>query len=356
MTWLGILTLFSSLSLAGVAGWFSVLGFLTIYAGAPLYAVVMGITIESSKLVAISWLYRSWNSVSVALKMLMIYFIAALMIINAIGVFGFLSKAHIDQQTNISNHAPKIEQIDQRIAQEKSKITDNNLVISQLDTAVNAYVQSGNIDKSISVRRSQNPQRKALRTEIVESEKEIDKLISEKNQLLTEVKKVELEVGPLRYIAEIIYSGSDSTKMIESAVKWFTLLIVSVLDPLAVTLLVASNHSFMKKNLASQQKSSNNDADLVNDRYELADFFNEKTVSSQPNSINNDINIPNFNKIHSKTPDVPQHVEQDPWMSEPTVLSEIVGKHFVPKKVVDTPDLGITHPSVSSWINEFRRK
>lgn len=251
-----ILTLLSALSLASVAGWFSIIGVASIYAGAPFHAIIMGIVLEAAKLVTTSWLYRNWEQSSFTLKTPLIIFTVALMIATSIGVFGFLSKAHIQQGAETVDNSAKVERLDQQIAREKSVIADNEKVTGQLDATINSYLGKDRADRAVVIRKSQAQQRKQLRDDIDAAQKKIDALSEEKFKLQSEVRKLQLDVGPIRYIAELMY-GTDSTeKNIEAAVRIFTLLIVSILDPLAVVLLVAANHTILKVQNEKKSKTS----------------------------------------------------------------------------------------------------
>ena len=224
------------------------MGIIAIYAGAPMNAaLIMGATLEMSKLVTISWLYRNWDTSTWVIKAPLIYFTIALIIATSIGVFGFLTKSHIQQGAATVNNVAKVTRLDQQIAREKSLVDDNEKVIAQLDSAVNSYIGKDNADKSISVRRSQANQRKQLRSDIDIAQKKIDEYNDEKLALESEVRGVQLDVGPIKYIAGLFYDDSvDDAKKIETAVKLFTLLIVSTLDPLAIVLLIAANQSLMR--------------------------------------------------------------------------------------------------------------
>lgn len=259
-----ILTLLSALSLAAVAGWFSIVGFMAIYAGAPMYALIMGVVTEGAKLVTASWLYRNWEYASWKLKAPLLYFTIALMAATSIGVFGFLSKAHIEQGAGTLNNSAKIETLTFQIDREKSIIADNEKVIAQLDATVNSFLGKERADRALAVRKSQAPQRKQLQDDISAAQRKIDELNAEKFKLESEVRALQLEVGPIRYIAELIYGVEEnSTKNIESAVRIFTLLIVSTLDPLAVILLIAANSTLMriKNEKEEKNKKPNRDAD-----------------------------------------------------------------------------------------------
>jgi len=259
---LAILTLLSALSLAAVAGWFSIVGFMAIYAGAPMYALIMGVVTECAKLVTTSWLYRNWKYAGWGLKAPLLYFTIALMTATSIGVFGFLSKAHIEQGADKIDNSAKIESLNYQINREKGIIADNEKVIAQLDTTVNSLLGKDRADRALAVRKSQMAQRKQLQDDSAAAQKRIDELSKEKFTLESEVRKLQLDVGPIRYIAELIYGVEENAnKNIEAAVRIFTLLIVSTLDPLAVILLIAANHTLLRlrreKEEAKIQKSPN---------------------------------------------------------------------------------------------------
>lgn len=262
-----ILTLLSALSLAATAGWFSIVGFMAIYAGAPIPALIMGAVTEAAKLVTVSWIYRNWEYSDWKLKLPLIYFTIALMTATSIGVFGFLSKAHLEQGSGTIDNSAKIEQLNYQINREKSLIADNEKVIGQLDATVNSFLGKDRTDRSLTVRKSQAPQRKQLRDENDAAQKRIDTLSAEKFTLESEVRKMQLEVGPIRYIAELFYGVEENaTKNIEAAVRIFTLLIVSTLDPLAVILLIAANHTLMRLKNEKIEKNTSTEENSEVDR------------------------------------------------------------------------------------------
>lgn len=243
-----LLTFLSALSLAAVSGWFSIIGMISIYAAAPIHALIMGFVLESGKLVTVSWLYRNWSYSNWKLKSPLVIFTLILILANGIGGFGFLSKAHLEQGAGTIDNSSKIERLDQQILREKSTIDDDQKVITQLDNTINSYLGKDRADRSVVIRKSQIPQRKQLRDDIDASQKRIDEYSDQKLKFQSEIKKMQLDVGPIRYIAELIYGTTgDVDKNIESAVRIFTLIIVSTLDPLAVILLIAANHTLLRR-------------------------------------------------------------------------------------------------------------
>jgi hypothetical protein len=315
-----LLTLLTALSLAAVAGWFSIIGIMAIYAGAPLHALVMGAVLEAGKLVTTSWLYRNWDYAGWRLKIPLIFFIAALMFATSIGVFGFLSKAHLEQTASTLDNSAKVERLDQQIAREKSIIADNERVITQLDSTVNSYIGKDRTDKSVRVRKSQDAQRAQLRADINTAQKQIDTFSDEKLKLESEVRKLQLEVGPIRYIAEMIYGVTDNaTKNIESAVQMFTLLIVSSLDPLAVILLVAANQTILR--IQNEKKNRKTDAEIPV----------PSTAQAQDNEPTRSQKVEDSTKIFE---DQPQAVPEIPPSQEIQDINEIP---LSPVQVINTP-------------------
>jgi hypothetical protein len=164
------------------------------------------------------------------------------------GIFGFLSKAHLDQAIPVGDVAAKLALIDEKIQTEKDNINDARKTISQLDRQVDETISrtanqdnNAGVNRSISIRRSQQKERDNLLNEIGTSQTKIAALNEERAPIATEVRKVEAEVGPIKYIAAVIYGDSADTDTLERAVRIVTILIVMVFDPLAVLMLVAAN-------------------------------------------------------------------------------------------------------------------
>jgi hypothetical protein len=346
-----LLTLFSALSLAAVAGWFSIVGIMSIYAGAPMHAAfVMGVVLEFAKLVTVSWIYRNWPEAKWKLRGPLIYSIAALMLITSISVFGFLTKSHLEQGAATIDNSAKVERLDQQIAREKSVIADDEKVITQLDTTVNSYLGKDNADRAVVIRRSQASQRKQLRGDIESAHKKIDGYSDEKFKLQSEVRALKLEVGPIRYIAELFYSSSgDETKNIEAAVKLFTLLIVSTLDPLAVILLIAANHTLLR---LQNEKSKKKETDTVDGP--------QITIPDDKEQVEDS---PHIEESRSTEPDqrvdfsgIPLHAVEEEAKIHDSVPEEIV--ELLDNRIEKSDEVKHTpkkYPTALSWLAEFRR-
>jgi hypothetical protein len=237
-----------ALALSAVAAWYAIAGLVAIFAAAAIPIMIMGSLLEAAKLVVASWLYRSWNEIP---KLFKAYFLSALivlMLLTSMGIFGFLSKAHLDQAVPIGDAVSKLEIIDDKIKTQKENIDVARRTISQLDRQVEETLNrtatatdNSAVNRSVTIRRQQARERESLSKEIESAQTEIAKLTQERIPIAQEVRKIDAEVGPVKYIAALIYGDNPDQNLLESAVRIVTLMIVFVFDPLAVLLLVAAN-------------------------------------------------------------------------------------------------------------------
>ena len=235
----------TALSLSAIAAYYSVMGLVAIFAAAAVPIFIMGSLLEVSKLVVASWLYRSWKKIP---KLMMTYFTTALvilMLLTSMGIFGYLSKAHLDQAVPTGDVAAKLSLIDEKIKQEKENLNANRAELNQLDQAVNQTMsrttEASGAERAIAIRRGQQKDRTRILNEIGTTQAKIAKLQEERAPIASEVRKVEAEVGPIKYIAALIYGDNPAEDVLEKSVRWVIILIVLVFDPLAVLLLIAAN-------------------------------------------------------------------------------------------------------------------
>lgn len=237
------IALLVALTLSGVAGWYSIIGLTAIFSASFWPVVIMGTTLEVGKVVTTAWLHRNWLTAPRSIKYYLTTAVIVLMFITSMGIFGFLSKAHIEQTVSTADNTVLIQQLDDKIERENKKIKDAETVVAQLDNAVKVLQDAQRLrgkDGAIAVRETQKEERATLQSVIDFSLKEIDKLQTERATLAVEQSKLEAEVGPLKYIAELIYSNADRNQL-EAAVRWVIITLVFVFDPLAILLLIAAN-------------------------------------------------------------------------------------------------------------------
>jgi hypothetical protein len=237
---INFLALLSALAISVVAGYFSIIGLTVIFAGAFWPVIIMGSVLEIGKLVTASWLYRNWHLTSRLIRAYLTTAVALLMLITSMGIFGFLSKAHIEQQLLSTGDAEQVEILDSRIQYQQDQIDDVDKQVAQIDGNVAKMTEKGQTKSSLQAIKQQ----KAARDELVSKKgalvEEMSQLKTEKITAESRLKKLEAEVGPLKYIAALIYEEAD-TNTLEKAVRLVIILLVLVFDPLAVILLIAAN-------------------------------------------------------------------------------------------------------------------
>jgi hypothetical protein len=240
------------LMLSAVAAYYSVMGLIAIFSTAVIPIAIMGSVLEVSKLVSASWLYRNWNTIPKLLKTYFTTAVVVLMLLTSMGIFGYLSKAHLDQAVPTGDVASKIAILDEKIKTEKDNVDAARKAITQLDSQVDQTLarttDDRGADRSVAIRRSQAKERANLLSEIQASQAKIAKLNEERAPIASELRKVEAEVGPIKYIAALIYGDDklDDT-LLEKSVRIVILMIVFVFDPLAVLLLIAANREILVK-------------------------------------------------------------------------------------------------------------
>lgn len=297
------LALLTGIGMSAVAIFYSVSGLVAIYPTAVTAIIVMGVAIEIGKLSMTLWLKQNWNSPWVY-KATMLPAVIILMLITSAGVFGFLSKAHSDQTLISGDVQSKILLYEERILIERenvetqrANIENARKTLNLLDQQVTARLGMGfddgsSAERSVQIRRSQNRERAELQEEIrlaqdliAKSNDEIAKINLEKAPIEAEIRKVEAEVGPIKYIAALIYGDNPDTNLLERAVRWFTILIVLVLDPVAILLLLASQYSFQQ--LREQKLIVVSTEQSIDEKFDpVIEDFEEKTTDNLDISIN----------------------------------------------------------------------
>lgn len=243
------MALISGLMLSSVAEYYSIVGLTAIFAAAVIPIIIMGIAIGIGKLVGTLWLKQNWKIAPLSIKVYLSFAVIVLMLITSMGIFGFLSKAHSDQSLVSGDVLARISVYDEKIKNSKDNIDANRKALKQLDEAVDQVMgrstSETGADKAVSIRRSQQKERTRLQAEIQADQKTISQLNEERAPIAAEVRKVEAEVGPIKYIAQFVYGSTDDA-ILERAVTWIILLIIFVFDPLALILLISSQISFQK--------------------------------------------------------------------------------------------------------------
>ena len=254
------LMFFCALALSASAAWYSIIGLTAIFAAAKIPIIIMGATLEVSKLVVASWLYRNWKEIPFLMKTYLTGALLVLMFLTSMGIFGFLSKSHADQSMNSGDVLAKIEILEQKIQLEQTKIDSAKTTLAQLDAQVNEMIgrstSTSAINRSITIRKQQDKERSVLIRSIEESQSRINELREELIPYKAQNRQLEAEVGPIKYIAALIYGENPDENLLEKAIRWVILLIVGVFDPLAVVMLIAANWSMRHRSESVSESGS----------------------------------------------------------------------------------------------------
>lgn len=239
------ITMLVALVISGVAGFFSVYGIGIIFSGSFVAATIMGGVLEAGKVVAVSWLYRHFNKCSMALKIYLMIAIVILSLITSLGIFGFLSRAHLEQSILINNGTKsQIELTQTKISQNKEAIADYDRRISLINKAQESLIASKKAVTSLRIGEDQNVIRNKMNVERNKIQATINELEQQKVQQENEIRRNELDIGPIRYVAEAIFGASDQNT-VDRTVRFLIMIIMVVFDPLAIALIIAANQGLM---------------------------------------------------------------------------------------------------------------
>ena len=244
---LSYFTLAVALSLSVIAAWYSIIGLTAIFASAVIPIIVMGTMLEVAKVTVTVWLHEYWHRCRWVMKLYLVPAVIMLMLITSMGIFGFLSKAHSDQSIVSGDATAKIAIYDEKIKTAKENIEANRKALKQMDESVDQVLgrsqDEKGADKAVGLRRSQQKERARLQSEISAEQKTIATLNEERAPIAADVRKVEAEVGPIKYIASLIYGDNPDANLLERAVRWMIVILVVVFDPLAIMMVLAATES-----------------------------------------------------------------------------------------------------------------
>lgn len=269
-----IMVLAIALILSAVAAWYSIVGLIALFAAAAIPVAIMASSLEVAKLITASWLYNNWHRAPRFLKYYLTIAVVVLMFLTSMGIFGFLSKAHLDQAVPSGDVAAKVSLLDEKIRTEKDNIEVARSALRQMDVAVDQTMARSTdekgADKAAALRRSQQRERTQLQNDIARAQTNIAKLNEERAPIASELRKVEAKVGPIKYVAAMIYGDNPDEAILEKAVRFVIITLIFVFDPLAVLLVIAANMHFgwlreEKQKLKEAQHALTNNDHVSND-------------------------------------------------------------------------------------------
>lgn len=278
-----VFTLITALTISAVAAYYSIVGLTAIFSAAVIPIIIMGASLEVGKVVAAVWLKLNWQRAKLTYKLYLVPAVAFLMLLTSMGIFGFLSKAHSDQSLVTGDAMSRVLIYDEKITTEKDNISQAKKALEQMNAQVDQMLSRTDnergTDKAVTVRKQQAKERTELQASINKSQKEIQRLQAERAPLAAESRKIEAEVGPIKYIAALLYGDNPDQNILERAVRWVIIIIVLVFDPLALVLILAAQQSFnwVREDKARElEEALKKDKDPLDETNEGVDDFFER--------------------------------------------------------------------------------
>ena len=234
--------------LSGIAAFYSIVGLVAIFSAMPIPIIIMGGSLEIAKIVTTVFLHNNWKRLPLLYKTYLVPAVVVLMLLTSLGIFGLLSKAHSDQSLVSGDAVAKVAIYDEKIKISRDNIEADRKALKQMDEAVDQVMgrsaDEKGADKAVAIRRGQQRERARILADIEAEQKKITNLNEERAPLAAEFRKVESEVGPIKYIAALVYGDNPDSNVLERAVRLVIIMIVLVFDPLALTLILAANKQF----------------------------------------------------------------------------------------------------------------
>jgi phage gp36-like protein len=243
----GFFTLVVAITISAVAAYYSIVGLTSIFSAAMIPIIIMGVALEIGKVTAALWLKLNWHRANLVFKLYLIPAVAVLMLLTSMGIFGFLSRAHLDQAVPSATVVEQIAFLDEKIALEKENVNVARKALQQLDKTVDETIARSSSEDAVvraaNLRRSQQAERRRLQRDIENAQSNISKYTEQRQPLAVQLRNIEVEVGPIKYIAALIYDDNVDATTLEKAVRIVIIIIVAVFDPLALILIIAGQQS-----------------------------------------------------------------------------------------------------------------
>lgn len=256
--WLNRIVLVIGLLISAVAAFYSVTGLTSIFTGATVAVIILGGALEAGKVASAAWLHHYWAESQKLLRGVMVFFVIVLMAITSMGTFGFLSKAHLEHTGATAVASEQVLQYDDTLGRINQDLSRIDATVARLDELV---VTAG--DRGTRVRNAQRTERGQLSAERSALLEERARVSAERLEKRTAVVGVEAELGPIKYIADLIYGDDAGADALDKAVRWMIILIVVVFDPLAIAMLIAAQSGMhiesKKRRLLSAEEQEKKD-------------------------------------------------------------------------------------------------
>lgn len=234
----------AALFLSCVSAYFSVTGMALLFSGATISVIIMASALEFSKIVSAAWLQHNWKTCSRLIKIYLITATCFLILLTSMGTFGYLSRAHLATSDNIQLSQVQMQPLQDQIDLEQRKLKNAQTSLDTLDR----FANTSDPKDAVFIRARQKTERQNLNTEIDDATGKLEILNAKLLPLKTQQAITTSDIGPLKYIAELVY-GKSASEHFDETVRFVIILIVIVFDPLAIVLLLAGTSGLNKKQI-----------------------------------------------------------------------------------------------------------
>ena len=259
----GIIILFVALTISAVAAFYSIVGLTALFASATTSIIIMGASLEIGKIISTVWLHKYWDRASLKFKLYLVPAIIILMLVTSMGIFGYLSASHLDQGLPSGDIMAQVQLLDDKIKTELYNIEANKKTLQQLDSQVDQLLSRTDSERgathAVKIRSQQVDERRLLQESVAQSQKTVAQLQNERLPIAMQVRKVEAEIGPVKYIAALMYGDNPDSNTLEHAVRWVIILLIIVFDPLAIVLILVADQTMTW----SKEDSIKNDTTII---------------------------------------------------------------------------------------------
>lgn len=266
-----IILILTTLAIAGAAAFISVFGLSQIYSGAIFYVTIFAFgALEAGKLVAASALYRYWGTMSKLLRAYMFAAVLTLIAVTSAGIFGFLTAAYQVDNIGLEQQRTTIQLYEDQKVREEARLI-------RIDEQI-AEVPETYVTKRMELIETFEPEKQAILDRITQLDQQILDL---KTQELT----TEAKIGPILYVAEALDQDPDKSLI------WFTLIIVLVFDPLAVSLTLMANIALEKRRkereamLGAPDAVHEEELEIMRHNSEVLDEIKENTKKPEEGTL-----------------------------------------------------------------------
>lgn len=352
--------LFVSLCMSTVTAWYSIIGLTTMFGAANTSIIIMGTILEIAKVSLTVWLHNYWNDCKFLMKLYLTPAVLTLMLITSMGVYGYLVRAHLSNSVTKNDLTDKIIMIDEKIKTEQENIESFKKTLTQLDQSFDQIMSRSTSEqgatRAVQIRKSQAKERASVQQEMSFAQERIASLKAEKEPISVEVRKSEVEFGPVKYVAALIYGDSIDATALERAVRWIIIILVSVFDPLAIMLVLAATESMKWEKLKKLEKVE----DIVDEDHGNcpkcdSKLFNAPGIGPYCPNDNCDVidNILNWDApkldIHVRVPELDEEIVVPAEIKEPAVEETVIEEPAV-EEIVTEPVKEYIDPKTASAI------